>query len=928
MRRTALALTTAAALVVALGAPVLAGLQVELEALPPQNQSEIDRLVQSFRDAKVDGNVVTAVDPNKPVLNPVGDFSGLSLDVTTDIQITSSVDIVLNFGYFETRDYNFDGSLDLNGPAVRLRDDGIDERQVSDGDLAIPLTDFDLSGAEVEELRRAIEAANGLIVGMPPGRFDGLWRVSGATVDGMMPGMDCRGRISEYGSIDQFRVGFQWDGPAKNDVFKLGTLATLVRCDPTQPPDPVSMYWQLSQLYNNGSIFEPMGTQAFGAVFPEGWLIFQPLSELLDSAGHNDFAFTTPVDGAYQAENLGFTMVQELGTFRPNIDIPILIDDPVLNFENTPIFSGHGMINFTDGDCVPDMFSGHFEAFVGQPDGMIAPFLLNQMNTGQKSYGTFELDANGNIIVQTEGVGEEYIESYSLTNGSGKYSYNDGGECQWTITMDEAFTLDLQGLIDSHFVAGVEPTIQADAGDDSDTTTLDGGEIMVDPDSTATGDDGGTNPLPVALVIGGGLLGAAGFALSRKKKKPKPCERERLEWERRESEARAREELLASAMEQQSQAEGRVATRATYLETLRKARRGASMESGGKWYHRLDGKLILTEGLDQLIESAERDLRTAETELTRAREYTEQRAREYQDARKEADDAKKAYDDCMKRIAEAKAAAAEAAAQEVITQTEAAAASVAAAAAQAAYEADPPCTPLNGKRVVRDESTPTEKIDVTVDFNVFVEVMEGSERNVATGQRLIVDLDFAAQALDTAGDLIGAASGGAHLAQGMTGLRTGKYVAGTGRMIQGGVETAMAADALPDIPTNPAEAVTEFLETITKMTSRITGAVTEWMENYQLFNVRSTNFLQTVTATLYKVEICTREGWVCEKKVWELEVSNLWKRKSSNTDFFDGAHKRDMNRRVRDLSRLALQKIQRDAAALKNFENSHGATSC
>ena len=628
-------------------------------------------------------------------------------------------------------------------------------------------------------------------------------------------------------------------------------------------------------------------------------------------------------------------MVQELGTFRSNAELPILIDDPLLNFENSPIFSGHGMVNFADGgDCVPDMFSGHYEAFVGEPDGMIAPFLLSQMNTGQKSYGTFELDANGNIIIQTDGTGEGYVESYAVTNGSGEYTYNDGSECRWRLEYDPNLIADLQGLIDPHFTATVEPTLLADAGDDSDTTTLDeddeSGSTTADsgPSTTTTGDDGGTNPLPVALIVGGGLLGAAGFALSRKKKEPKPCERERLEWERRESEARAREELLASAMEQQSQAEASLATRATYLETLRKGRRGASMESGGKSFHRLDGKLILTEGLDQLIESAERDLRTAETDLNQAHEYAEQRAREYQDARKEADDAKKAYDDCMKRIAEAKAAAAEAAAQEVITQTESAAASVTAAAAQAAYEADPPCTPLNGKRVVRDESTPTEKIDVTVDFNVFVEVMEGSERNVATGQQLVVDLDFAAQALDTAGDLVGAASGGSHLAQGMTGLKTGKYVAGTGRMIQGGVETAMAADALPDIPTNPPEAVIELLETITKMTSRITGAVTEWMENYQLFNVRSTNFLQTVTATLYKVEICTREGWVCEKKVWELEVSKLWKRKGSNTDFFDGAHKRDMNRRVSTLSRLALQKIQRDAAALKNFENSHGATSC
>ena len=268
MRRTAIALSALAALSLSFGAPVLAGVQVQ--TLPPQSESELARLVQSFRDAKVDGNVVTAVDPDKPVINPVGDFSGLSLDITTDIQITSSVDIVLNFGYFETRDYNFDGSLDLNGPAVRLRDDGVDERQVADGDLTIPLTDFDLSGAEVDELRRAIEAANGLIVRMPPGRFDGLWRVSGANVDGMMPDMDCRGRITDLGTIDQFRIGFQWDGPAKNDIFKSGTLATVLRCNPTQPADPVTMYWKIEQLYNNGTLFEPMDTQAFGAVFPEG----------------------------------------------------------------------------------------------------------------------------------------------------------------------------------------------------------------------------------------------------------------------------------------------------------------------------------------------------------------------------------------------------------------------------------------------------------------------------------------------------------------------------------------------------------------------------------------------------------------------------------------------------------------------------------
>lgn len=242
-----------------------------------------------------------------------------------------------------------------------------------------------------------------------------------------------------------------------------------------------------------------------------------------------------------------------------------------------------------------------------------------------------------------------------------------------------------------------------------------------------------------------------------------------------------------------------------------------------------------------------------------------------------------------------------------------------------------PCEGRQGEREARPAGDPDRTL-VFVDFSVITGVSEGSERNVAAGTQLAIDLNDLATELDFAGDLLSARSAGLHIGGAVNGYATGKYVVTSAGVIKGGIDTAMATtDSVPDVPTTPVQAGLEGLEGLARLGSVIASKVTEWMTNVQIMTVRLTMFYQDITATPFEIWECTSErGWVCVERVWEIEVSRLKRLLGQDRSFTINSEvrRREFKRVIRGLSHRAATTIRRDAESLARWRSEHEPGPC
>lgn len=327
----------------------------------------------------------------------------------------------------------------------------------------------------------------------------------------------------------------------------------------------------------------------------------------------------------------------------------------------------------------------------------------------------------------------------------------------------------------------------------------------------------------------------------------------------------------------------------------------------------------------ELLEAIDADIANAEGRLDDTCVEAERASERADQACDAAEQARLAYERCVGQATAASDVRARGAERTVAGQ------SASLASGTAREEPSDPCQGHQGKREARPAGEPETTL-VFVDFSVITGVSEGSERNVAAGNQLAIDLNELATELDFAGDLLNARSAGLHIGGAVNGYATGKYAVTASGLVKGGVAAAMATtDVVPEVPTTPAQAGLEGLETMAHLGSVIASKVTEWMTNVQIMTVRLTMFYQDIRATPYEIWECTSErGWVCLEKVWEIEVSSLRRLLGQDRTFTVNSEirRREFERVIRGLSHRAATTIRRDAESLARWRSEHEAGRC
>ena len=331
------------------------------------------------------------------------------------------------------------------------------------------------------------------------------------------------------------------------------------------------------------------------------------------------------------------------------------------------------------------------------------------------------------------------------------------------------------------------------------------------------------------------------------------------------------------------------------------------------------------------------DIEDAQRDFDQACELAEKAQTEADVACGKAEAAKKAYEECVSsKVAEAEAAAVASASvssgsgTDGPTSTEPGS-TAPSAMAIAGSNAKDPCEGVDPKRRVRKTGASERPLRVNVDFSVISEVSEGSGRNVTAGKQMVIDLDDVASSLDFFGDMLSAQSAGLHIGKATGGFRQGKYLATTEGVIKGGIEGGMATGVLPEMPTSPLQAGTEVLEQTARLGKFVASKVTEWMANYQIFEVRRTYFYQEITATPAVIEECRKgQGWVCVQKIWEIDVSKLLRHRGKKRTWTINSRqlRYRYRREIQRLSESSANRIKNDARALVAWRAKHEPGPC
>lgn len=246
-------------------------------------------------------------------------------------------------------------------------------------------------------------------------------------------------------------------------------------------------------------------------------------------------------------------------------------------------------------------------------------------------------------------------------------------------------------------------------------------------------------------------------------------------------------------------------------------------------------------------------------------------------------------------------------------------------------EVSDPCEDVDPKRRY-EPAGDADRIRVNVDFSIIIGRYEDSERKVAKGQQLVMNLHDLARDLDFAGDMLSARSAGLHIGGSATGYAQGKYVATAAGVVKGGIDATMAAtDLVPEVATTPLQAGGELMEKTARLGAFVVDRVIEWTSDHQNLTVRRSFYYQFITATPYNIMECRQdEGWVCAEKVWEFDIGKLQVLKGKDRWFTmsSSVRRAHFEREVRRLSQSAANTVERDARELVERRARHEPGPC
>lgn len=400
------------------------------------------------------------------------------------------------------------------------------------------------------------------------------------------------------------------------------------------------------------------------------------------------------------------------------------------------------------------------------------------------------------------------------------------------------------------------------------------------------------------------------------------CERLRRE---REALARQYDETRLAFDQAMAHLEERRAVRSGIEEEIagieRTGSMGGSVEGSTRFKLIPEGR-VTEEGYDAILTTVRDRLDSARDGERMAEESVDEWRRRLEDAAARAEAARSAYEECI-----GKAVAGLATPPEASTAT-GGGPMVATAPEQAACpEGTREARPLAAPRTFR----------LYVDFAVIVEVEEGSERNVRTGEDLAVSLGHLGLDLAALGSLLGARGAGGNVASGVTGVGAGSYVKGSLGVARGTVEGLLAVQGnlgtasfpIP-VPTSPEEVLVGLLQVTAQFGALVAGKVTEWMKINQIYRVRSSLLFQEVSVQPIQIWECKAGQWVCVERVLQYHVSGLERQPGASQSFrIEGdVSQHQFESYVNGATARAKQTIEASARALVEYEQSNAPGPC
>jgi hypothetical protein len=400
------------------------------------------------------------------------------------------------------------------------------------------------------------------------------------------------------------------------------------------------------------------------------------------------------------------------------------------------------------------------------------------------------------------------------------------------------------------------------------------------------------------------------------------CERLRREWEALQRQYHQIREAFDKAM---AYLEERRAVRAEIEAEIagieRTGSMGASLEGSTRFRLIPEGK-VTDEGYDAILGTVREQLDSARDGERMAEESLEEWRRQLEDAAARADAARRAYEECI-----GKAVAG-------LTPPADGSTSTGGSPVIASTPEQSGCP--DGTREARPLAAP-RMFRLYVDFAVIVEIEEGSERNIQTGEDLALNLGQLGLDLAALGSLLGARGAGGNVASGVTGLGAGSYVKGSLGIARGSVEGLLAVKGnlgtasfpIP-VPTSPEEVLVGVLQVTAQLGAMVAGKVTEWMKMNQIYRVRSTLFYQEVSVQPIQIWECKAGQWVCVEKVLQYEVSGLERQPGASQSFrIEGdVSQHQFESYINGATARAKQSIEASARALVEFEQSNPPGPC
>jgi hypothetical protein len=348
---------------------------------------------------------------------------------------------------------------------------------------------------------------------------------------------------------------------------------------------------------------------------------------------------------------------------------------------------------------------------------------------------------------------------------------------------------------------------------------------------------------------------------------------------------------------------------------------GGALEGSTRFRLIPEGK-VTEEGYDEILGTARERLDSARDAERMAEESVGNWRVQLEQAAAKADAARRAYEECIGKSLAALKPSSEG------STTTAGGGLVATTPQQSGCP--------EGAREARPLAAP-RTFRVHVDFAVIVEVEEGSERSIQTGEDLAINLGQLGFDLGAIGSLLGARGAGTNIASGVSGLGAGSYVKGSLGIARGSVEGLLAVKGnlgsasfpIP-VPTSPEEVLVGVLQVTAQLGALVAGKVTEWMRMNQIYRVRSTLFYQEVSVQPIQIWECKSGQWVCVEKVLQYEVSGLERQPGASQSFrVEGeVSQHQFEAYINGATSRAMQSIESSARALIQFEQANPPGPC